>query len=260
MARVSQRQRLAAIAATVAGLVAVALALPPIPQPPEYHDFADESVCFAVPHCLDTLSNLGFIAAGAWGLAFLAGARGRRAFADARERLPYLVFFAAMILVGLASGWYHLAPDNDRLVWDRAAIGLALMAWFAAIVGERTKPRRVLRWLPLLAAAGAGSAFWWYFSETLGRGDLRPYLFMQALPMAIVPLLLRLYPPRYPGDRDIVIVLCLYPLALAFDLLDRPVAAVLGVVGGHTLKHLIAAAAAAWVVVGLRRRLSGDSA
>ncbi len=255
----SRRARLFVIAAATLGLVVVAAALPPIPQPPAYHDFADQSVCFGVPHCLDTLSNLGFIAAGLWGLVFLASG-GRRAFADPRERLPYRLFFAAMVGVGLASGWYHLAPDNDRLVWDRAAIGLALMAWFAAVLGERTDPGRVLRWLPLLLAAGAGSAFWWHLTESLGRGDLRPYLLMQALPMVVVPLLLYLYPPRYAGDRDIVIVLCLYPLALAFDLLDKPVAAVLGVVGGHTLKHLIAAAAAAWVVVGLRRRLPGGRA
>ena len=77
---------------------------------------------------------------------------------------------------------------------------------------------------------------------------------MQLMPMLLVPLLLWLYPPRYSGARDILVVLCLYPLALLCDLLDRPIAHWVGFVSGHTLKHVLAAGAAAWVVVGLRRR------
>lgn len=235
-------------------LLAVASLLPPIAQPPEYHHFAEQRRCFGVPHCLDTLSNLPFLAVGAAGLLFLGRAGAVRRFVDRRQMTAYRLFFAAVVLVGLASGYYHLAPDNGRLVWDRAAIGVALMAWFVAILGERaslTWSRRLL-W-PLLAAGLAG-ALYWGWSEAAGRGDLRPYFVVQLLPLLGVPLLLWLYPPRYSGDRDLVVVLCLYPLALAADLLDRPLAELLGVISGHTLKHLLAAAAAAWVLVGLARR------
>ena len=54
-------------------------------------------------------------------------------------------------------------------------------------------------------------------------GDLRPYGLMQLAPMLLIPLSLRLYAPRYSGDRDIMAVLGLYGLALLFDLGDRPV-------------------------------------
>ncbi|MDP2432491.1 MAG: hypothetical protein Q8O33_10690 [Pseudomonadota bacterium] len=118
-------------------LAALALSLPPIVQPLAYHDFADQRACFGLPNCLDTASNVLFLLAGLFGLGFLFGPAGRRAFVEAREAWPYALFFAAGVLVGLGSGYYHLAPDNDGLLWDRAAMALAFMAWLGAILGER---------------------------------------------------------------------------------------------------------------------------
>lgn len=237
-----------------AGLALAAWLLPPIPQPAAYHRFADQSACFGIPHCLDTLSNLPFILAGLAGLAFLVGCTGRGAFAERREMLPYFLFFLATVAVGFASGYYHLSPGNGRLAWDRAAIAVALMSWFAAILGERVGISWGLRLLPWLLAAGLGSVAWWSWSEAAGHGDLRPYVLMQLIPMVFVPLLVRLYPPRYSGDRHILAVLCAYLLALACDFLDHPIAELTGGVGGHTLKHLLAAGAAYWVVAMLKRR------
>lgn len=251
------RPRLRALAPwlLVAVLAAVTGLLPSIPQPPAYHDFADRSTCFGLPHCCDTASNALFVLAGLAGLFFLHGTAGRHAFIDRRERLPYTLFFFATLLVGLASGYYHLAPGNERLVWDRLAISLAFMSWFSALLCERislTAGRHLLLWL---AAAGAGSACYWGWSEAAGRGDLRAYGLMQILPLLLTPLLLRLYPPRYSGDKDIVVMLGLYLLALLFDVTDRPVFDLSGgLVSGHSVKHVIAALAAFWVVLRLRRR------
>lgn len=235
-------------------LAAAAWLLPAIPQPPAYHLFADRSTCLGVAHCADTLSNLLFVLAGTAGLAFLASRAGERTFIDRRERLPYRVFFGAVALVGIASGYYHLAPDNARLAWDRAAVAAALMAWFAAIVCERADIAWGRRLLPALLAAGLGSVAYWAWSESVGRGDLRAYGLMQFAPFVFVPLLLRLYPPRYTSDRDIFAVLGLYLAALICDLLDKPVAAATGFVSGHTLKHLLAAGAAFLIVASLGRR------
>lgn len=238
-------------------LAAVTWLLPAIPQPPAYHLFADRSSCFGVAHCADTLSNLLFVLAGMAGLALLASREGQRLFVDRRERLPYAVFFGAVAAVGFASGYYHLAPDNARLAWDRAAVAAALMAWFAAIVCERVDVAWGRRLLPLLLLAGLGSVAYWAWSESIGRGDLRPYGLMQLMPFVFVPLLLRLYPPRYTNDRAIFAVLGLYLGALICDFLDKPVAAATGFVSGHTLKHLLAAGAAFLIVLSLRRRRPG---
>ncbi|MDE2118605.1 MAG: hypothetical protein KGJ19_08415 [Betaproteobacteria bacterium] len=239
------------LAAAVAGL---AWLLPRIPQPLQYHDFADRRACFGMANCLDTASNVLFVLAGLAGLRFLSSKTWRHAFIDLREALPYRLFFLAAVLVGLGSGYYHLAPDNSRLVWDRAAISLALMSWLAAILCERVSPAAGLRLLPLLFAAGLGSVGYWGWSETHGSGDLRAYGVIQFYPMLLIPLLLWLYPPRYSGDKDIFAVIGLYLLALLCDFTDHQIAALTGVFSGHTAKHVIAASAMYRVAVHLRRR------
>jgi hypothetical protein len=237
-----------------AALAVVAVLLPPLAQPPAYHDFADQRACRGLPNCLDTASNALFMLAGAIGLLWMRRA-GRAVFREPHETFPYRLFFVGAVLVGLGSGYYHLDPANERLLWDRLAMMLAFMAWFAAIVGERVSPRAGLRLLPLFLAAGLGSVAWWGWSEMRGIGDLRFYLLMQLYPMLLIPLLLWFYPPRYSGDRAILAVIGLYLLALLFDLGDRPVFGLTGGwLSGHTLKHVIAAAAVLVVALYLRRR------
>lgn len=239
----------------VGALAGLAWMLPPIAQPPGYHDFADQRACWGLPNCLDTASNALFMLAGAIGLRVLHRKQGRGLFPDQREAWPYRLLFVGAVLIGFGSGYYHLEPGNERLLWDRLAMMLAFMAWFAAIVGERVSPRAGLRLLPLFLAAGLGSVVWWGWSEARGAGDLRFYLLVQLIPVLLVPLLLRLYPPRYSGDRAILAVIGLYLLSLLFDLGDRAVFGFTGGrISGHTIKH-VTAAAAVWVVaLHLRRR------
>jgi hypothetical protein len=257
-----------------AGLILLVMLLPPIPQPAAYHAFADQRGCFALaglsglgglsgwpegasllPNCLDTLSNALFIVVGLIGLRFLSSPAGRQAFSDAREPLPYIVFFIGVMLIGFASAYYHLAPDHARLSWDRGAMALAMMAWFSAILGERLNVALARKLLPFLIAAGLSSVAWWLWSETEGQGDLRPYLLMQAAPMLLIPLLLWRSLPRYSRSRDIMVVIGLYGLALLLDYGDKVVfSATAGMVSGHTLKHVVAALAVLAVVRHLKMR------
>ena len=249
----------AVLAGSMATLTTLVFLAPPIAQPLSYHDFADRRACFGLPNCLDVISNAGFMLAGAYGLyclRFLSGEAGRRAFIDAREARPYAVFFLAVVLIGFASAWYHLAPDNGRLAWDRAAMALAFMAWFSALLTERVGVKAGLAHLPPLAAAGLGAVVYWLLSEARGAGDLRPWLLIQLLPMVLAPLLLWLYPPRYSHVRDTMAVIGLYLIALLLDLGDHAVFALTsGAVGGHALKHATAALAAWLIARHLRRRL-----
>lgn len=239
----------------MAALACLTWALPPIPQSLDYHRFADQSACLGLANCLDTGSNGLFMLAGVAGLLPLCRPSGRPVFIKRREMLPYALFFFAAILVGFGSGFYHLAPDNERLVWDRAAIALALMAWLAAILCERVSVSAGLLLLPPLVAAGLFSVAWWHWSEARSLGDLRPYGLMQLTPMVLIPLLLRIYPPRYSHERDILIVIGLYGVALVCDLNDRLIFTLThGLVSGHTIKHVIAALAVWWVSHYLQRR------
>ena len=84
------------------------------------------------------------------GLHRLSAVRRGPVFLDLRERWPWLVFFLALVVVGTASAWRHLAPDNAGLAWDRAAMSVVFMSWFAAHLAERIGVRFGLNTLPVL--------------------------------------------------------------------------------------------------------------
>lgn len=236
----SKRGRIALLAALAAAIVAAVFAfVPPVAQPQWYHDFADRRVWLGVPNFLDVASNALFLVVGATGLARLP----KGVFADPRERWPYAVFFAGLVLTAIASGWYHLEPADARLAGDRLAMTVAFAGFTAAVLTERLGLRCGLAALPALLVAGPAAVLWWAVTEAAGAGDLRAYGLVQFTPMLLVPLLLWLMPARYTRGGDLLAVLGLYALALALEWLDRPLFELTGSVSGHTLKHLIAALA-----------------
>jgi hypothetical protein len=106
--------------------ILAAVLLPALPQPLAYHDFADQRTMLGVAHFPDVASNAGFLLIGLVGLAVVA--RPRTQFEHAVERWPYALFFVGMLLTALGSAYYHLAPDNEALVWDRLPMTVAFMS------------------------------------------------------------------------------------------------------------------------------------
>src|SRR5262245_66429760 len=84
-------------------MVVVMFAVPPIPQDPGYHDFADQRSCLGVPNCLNVASNLPFLTVGLLGLRFLFrnSTTGGSAFLMPAERRPYWLLFGGVALAGL---------------------------------------------------------------------------------------------------------------------------------------------------------------
>lgn len=232
----------------------VALLLPPIPQPLSYHNFADHRAWLGIPNFGDVISNLPFAIVGLWGLVLLISP-GKMKFHDARMRWFYLVMFAALILTAWGSAYYHLAPDNARLVWDRIPIMIVFMALLAAVIGERVTVNVGVALFPLLEILGAASVLYWRWSESQGHGDLRFYAAVQVYAILIL-LLALLLPAKYSRGPDFAVVVGLYALAKILEEADRQVFAVGQVVSGHTLKHLAAAAAGFWILRMLKKRTS----
>ena len=93
----------------------IALLLPATPQPVGYHNFADHRAWFGIPNFNDVFFNLAFAIVGVWSLIVLF-TPGKTKFLDDRQRWLYVVVFAGLILTAWGSAYYHLAPDNTRLV------------------------------------------------------------------------------------------------------------------------------------------------
>jgi hypothetical protein len=230
----------------------IALFLPPIPQPLAYHNFADHRAWLDIPNFGDVVSNLPFALVGLCGLIFLFRPHAET-FSDHRERWLYLVMFAGLILTAFGSAYYHLAPGNARLVWDRIPIMIVFMALLAAVIAERVSVVAGLWLFPLLQAAGIGSVLLWRAGELQGHGDLRFYAAVQVYAILIL-LLMLLVPAKYTQGSDFAIVVGFYVLAKILEESDRPVFALGHLVSGHTLKHLAAAAAGYWILRMLQKR------
>src|SRR6516162_11899469 len=137
----------AAFEARVLGFIALGIAalgiifcLPPIPQDQNYHVFADDRTILGVPNFLNVASNLPFVLVGVLGLALLFrrdAVRSDGPIRSSAEWWPLLVLFTGVLLTGFGSSYYHLDPDNERLVWDRLPMTIAFMGFFAGMIGER---------------------------------------------------------------------------------------------------------------------------
>jgi len=230
----------------------------PIPQDPAYHLFADRRLCIGVPNFANVVSNAGFAVVGLWGFWLVLGRERQTLFTRPEDCWPYITFFIGVAAVSVGSAYYHAAPDDTRLFWDRLPMTVAFMGLFAAIVADRVDRRSGLRWvLPLGVAFGVTSLLYWLWTEAQGRGDLRPYGLVQFLPIAAVPLIAWKFPAgRYTHGRDLVSLFLWYAVAKVLEHLDGPILAwTAGLVSGHSLKHL-AAAVATFVVVRMLRRAS----
>ena len=167
--------------AVVAAMSLVALWHGPIIQPADYHDFADRTLRLGIPHFTDVASNLGFALIALWGWCGLAGS------ALWAEQAGYRLFLVGLFLTAFGSAWYHLAPDNARLVWDRLPIALACAGLLAGVWGDVwTRSSKILTLM--LSTLALSSVVWWHYTEQAGAGDLRPYLLLQGLPLILIPL------------------------------------------------------------------------
>jgi hypothetical protein len=110
-------------------------------------------------------------------------------------------------------------------------------------------------WLLLpLVLLGLWSVGYWYWTETRGQGDLRPYYVVQFGSLLGVLAVLVLFPPQYARSWCLVPALLLYAAAKLAEAFDSKIYKLTRAVSGHTLKHLAAAAAGVFVILMLQGR------
>lgn len=228
------------VAAPLAGL----LSLDPIPQDLAYHDFADTRRFFGIPNFFDVVSNLPFLLVGALGIVFCL----RHDLGAART--AWLVLFVGVGLVSFGSAYYHGRPANETLVWDRLPMTAGFMGLLAALLGEYIHRRLSSILLLPLVVVGIGSVLYWH-----GFDDLRPYVWVQFAPLLMLPFLMVLFESRYTHQGLLLVALAWYVLAKIAEVYDAAVfQATGGLVSGHTLKHLLAAAGCYSLLLMLQQR------
>jgi hypothetical protein len=198
-----------------------------------------------VPNFWNVLSNAGYLVVGILGLAWLPHVR------TPELRPAYVTFCIAVTLVAFGSSWYHYAPSNESLVWDRLPMAPGFMALFALVLGERISWRIGRRLLWPLVVAGVASVLYWSWTESRGIGDLRPYALVQFLPIMLMPLLLLLFPGNGRSGRWLWWTFAGYVLAKIAEYFDGAIHDALGI-SGHSLKHIASSVAVLFAVLAMR--------
>jgi hypothetical protein len=223
----------------------------PVPQDPAYHLFVDQRELLGVPNFWNVVSNLPFMLVGFVGVWMLFKQRPPGEVSELR--IAYVVFFAGVALVSIGSGYYHLAPSNASLLWDRLPMTIAFMAFFAIIIGENISIKAGVRLLWPLLLVGLFSVVYWHLTEQRGAGDLRPYALVQFLPMVLMPLILLLFRSPYDTNKWLWLAMGAYGLAKVLEYADVPIYEALGM-SGHALKHVAAALTPLFILLGLYKR------
>lgn len=241
------------LVAIVVLIIVIGLLLKPIPQPQSYHNFADQRSWLGVPNAWNVLSNAAFALAGICGL-FLLFSPGKVKFIDNRERWLWIGFSFGLILTAAGSSYYHLAPDNERLVWDRLPMTIVFMSFAAALICERINISLGLCLWPVLLGIGIYSVLLWQATELHGIGDLRFYLGIQVFTI-LGTLVMLLAKSPYNRNWDLAVIALLYGLAIVFEMCDHQFYMFSGgIISGHTLKHFAAASAGAWLLCMIWKR------
>ena len=102
---------------------------------------------------------------------------------------------------------------------------------------------------------------YWIVTERQGRGNVMPYVVLQAYAVIVLLKLAAMHPSRYTHGNAIYAVFAGYLLAKVFEHYDRQIFELTGTVSGHTLKHVVAGLAGLPVAYMLwRRRLATPAA
>ncbi len=211
----------------------------PVPQDPLYHDFADQRTILGLTNGYNVLSNALFILFGAWGAVFT-----RSLLSDSKDRIlliQYFLIFTGVFLTGFGSAYYHYAPSNQTLLWDRLPMSISFTALLASVISESINRKGGAFLLAPFLALGMFSVLYWDWTEKTGQGDLRPYIIVQFLPVVLIPLILLLYKPAKKYSVPVWSLAALYTLAKVFEVFDRQLFVCLGFLSGHTIKHIAAA-------------------
>lgn len=217
----------------------------PIAQPLSYHDFAETRGLWGIPNFGDVATNLAFLISGLLGLLTCLKYRPPGAL------LSWSVFFAGVTLLSAGSAYYHWNPNNATLVWDRMPMTIGFMGVYVALLSEFIA-HRLQRYLLLPAALlGLASVVYWAMAD-----DLRLYFAVQVMSLGSLVLIVALFESRFRQNGYLFAAFACYALAIMCEQFDHQIFGLTAeTVSGHTIKHLLAAAAPFWIFMMLRARI-----
>ncbi|GAB4848134.1 hypothetical protein Ancab_002800 [Ancistrocladus abbreviatus] len=229
--------------------VVLMIVTPAIPQSEAYHDFADKREFFGIPNTLNVISNFPFLVVGLIGLILCYYGNYFKLSLQG-EIWGWTCFFIGVAAVAFGSSYYHLKPNDARLVWDRLPMTVAFTSLVAIFIIERIDEKKgTVSIIPLLLAGIISILYWRFFD------DLRPYALVQFVPCIALPLMAILMPPMYTHSTYWLWAAVFYLIAKIEEAADKSIYMLTHqIVSGHTLKHLFAAMVPVFLMLMLAKR------
>ncbi len=244
-----QKRPIIIVATIILSTFLIIFIFEPYPQPLTYHNFADQRALLGTPNVWDVMSNLPYLIVALLGLHFLWRARQTSAW------YCWLTFFLGLGLVSLGSAYYHWAPSNATLFWDRLPMTLCFMGFFAAILTETTQASWEKRLLIPAILLGIAAVSYWHLFD-----DLRFYAWVQFAPLLCLPIILLLLEHKGLYDRNLLFAFLCYIFAKIFEAFDPQIFELTQqALSGHTVKHLISSGTAVFILIMLKNRLANSS-
>ncbi|PKA63439.1 hypothetical protein AXF42_Ash005334 [Apostasia shenzhenica] len=206
---------------------------PRIPHSPNHHFFADMRNFLGVPNTLNVLTTYPFLLIGVPGLVLsLSGS----CFGISLkwEVWGWVLFYAGIATTAFGSAYYHLKPDDDRIIWDRLPMTVSVVSLLSNLVIERVDERvGISSLVSFLMLAFISAAFERAFD------DLRLFMIFQFIPCIVIPLLVFLFPPKYSHSGYWFWATGFFLLSRFESLADMKLYSVNRyIISGHSLEHL----------------------
>ncbi len=250
--QLSSRCALALLAAIVLASLVGLLALGPLQDGDSAHRLTDARSVAGLPNGWSVLLQLPLLAVAAAG-ALSARAAG----ADPPLQRAWRLFFALVGVAALASIADHLAPSATGYVLSKLPTASASALLSLIFLAERLG----LGWLRpaalvlALTSGPLGGALYFGAEALHGQADGRLLLWLQILPLLLVPLGVWSLPSRGLDGLAWTVALLAFAFAELLDWADTALwQASGGAISGHALHHLPLAACLGWLAWGVARQ------
>jgi hypothetical protein len=240
-----RRRGVLALLATLLLLVALGLlAWGPLPIGAHAHQYADARSWLQVPNATNVLVNLPIFWLGVWGWCATRVSAWPRSL-----RLPWQGFHLWVMTAALAAAMYHAAPSDALMVVTRTCQACAFVLLALGLLAERVDARfgsmaACVCAAIMTTATGLAIA---YAGRQHGGMDLRPLLWLESIPILLIPTAVLRVAGTQTRASHWLIALAIYAVSRLFELADGPIFNATGWVSGHTLMHLGFAAVVGWM-------------
>jgi hypothetical protein len=229
----------------------------PMPIDAHRHAYADTRSWLRVPNTANVLVNLPLFWLAVWGWCATRTSAWPRAL-----RMPWQGFHLWVMAAALAAAMYHAAPSDALLVASRTCQACAFMLLALGLLAERVDARFGSGAVCVSTAVGValtGLAIA-HAGQQHGSVDLRPLVFLESIPMLLIPTAVLRVPSAQTRSSDWLIALALYAVSKLLALADAPIFNATGWVSGHTLMHLGCASVVGWMAYRAAVARTGGSA